>query len=89
MCLAECHRHPQIERETMNLEMIFKDASKDEDAGQYVLLDDNRDFLGQFHTIEELMECVKNHQIKCPAIYDIDLLKDQSYILAGDQVHVF
>jgi hypothetical protein len=72
----------------MNFEEILKDASKEEGAGQFVLFDDNNKMVGQYHTTAEVIASVQEHQIKCPALFDINILKKRSYFFDGKRVHV-
>jgi hypothetical protein len=63
----------------MDFEKILKDASKEEGAGQFVLFDDNNKMVGQYHTATEVIASVEEHQIKCPALFDINVLKKRHH----------
>ncbi len=73
----------------MDLQAILKDASKDEGAGPFVLFDDDRLFLGQFATVDDVLECIAENHLKCPALYNLAVLDEKSYVFVGDKLHVF
>ncbi|MDR1964630.1 MAG: hypothetical protein LBQ50_12685 [Planctomycetaceae bacterium] len=72
----------------MDFEKILKDASKEEGAGQFVLFDDEHQFLGQYCTVEEVSTCIEKHHLKCPTLYDLGILDNHTYIFIGGQLHV-
>ncbi|GHT15287.1 hypothetical protein FACS1894170_12800 [Planctomycetales bacterium] len=72
----------------MDFESLLKDASKEEGAGQYVLFDDYEQFLGQYHTIDEVKVSIKEHDLNWPMLVDLEVLEDRSYVFIGGRLHV-
>jgi hypothetical protein len=57
-------------------EEMLRAAPTTEDGGDFVLFEGRDQFVGQFHTAEEMNACIKEKQLKRPTLLMLSILKD-------------
>ena len=67
---------------------MLRSAPTTEDGGDLVLFDKDQ-FVGQFHTGEEVATCIKERNVKRPTLLTLSSLKPFRHVHIGGKLYVF